>query len=30
MNRGIRALRGKKLACHCMGFPCYAEIIAIL
>ena len=26
----IRALRGKKLACHCMGFPCHAEIIAIL
>ena len=25
-----RAARTKKLACHCMGFPCYAEIIAIL
>ena len=28
--RDPRAVRGKKLACHCMGFPCHAEIIAIL
>ena len=30
LRSDIRALRGKKLACHCMGFPCHAEIIAIL